>query len=47
MWTTIALLLIYCCIVIGLSMHFKKLNRLADAGERPALEGEEGFRYAP
>lgn len=47
MWTTITLQILYCIVTISLSMYFKRQNRLADEGKRPALEGVEGFRYAP
>lgn len=46
MWTTIGMILAYACITFSMSMYFKKQNRLADEGKRPALEGVEGFRYA-
>lgn len=47
MWATIAMQLVYSVITLVMSMLFKKWNRLADEGRRPALEGVEGFRYAP
>jgi hypothetical protein len=47
MWSTIAMQILYCIATIALSMHLKRENRLADEGKRPALEGVEGFRYAP
>lgn len=46
MWTTVVMILAYACITFSMSMYFKKQNRLADEGKRPALEGVEGFRYA-
>ncbi|KAJ9608798.1 hypothetical protein H2200_006569 [Cladophialophora chaetospira] len=47
MWTTICLQLAVCVVTFATSMHLKRLNSLADEGIRPALEGVEGFRYAP
>ena len=47
MWSTIAMQLVYSAITLSLSFHFRRLNRLADEGKRPALERVEGFRYAP
>jgi hypothetical protein len=47
MWSTIAFQLLYSGIVLSLSMFFKRQNKLADEGKKPALEGVEGFRYAP
>ena len=46
MWATIAMILLYAVVTFCMSMYFKKQNRLADEGKRPALEGVEGFRYA-
>ncbi|KAJ9603253.1 hypothetical protein H2200_012031 [Cladophialophora chaetospira] len=46
-WSTIAMLILHCIMTFGLSMYLKRQNRLADEGNRPALEGVEGFRYAP
>jgi hypothetical protein len=47
MWATIAMQMLYSIVTISLSMYFKRQNKLADQGSRPALEGVEGFRYAP
>jgi hypothetical protein len=47
MWTTIVLQLLVCVVTFATSMYLKRQNRLADEGKRPALEGVEGFRYAP
>lgn len=47
MWTTIALQMLYVVLALGTSFFFKRQNKLADQGKRPALEGVEGFRYAP
>jgi hypothetical protein len=45
--TTICLELLHITFTFSLSMYFKRQNRLADHGKRPALEQVEGFRYAP
>ncbi|KAL5472872.1 hypothetical protein PMIN07_000293 [Paraphaeosphaeria minitans] len=47
MWATIALQMLYSVVTICMSMHFKRMNRLADEGKRTSLEGVKGFRYAP
>ncbi|EXJ63060.1 hypothetical protein A1O7_03505 [Cladophialophora yegresii CBS 114405] len=47
MWSTIAMQILYSAVTLGMSMYLKRQNRLADEGKRPALEGVEGFRYAP
>ncbi|KAF1846461.1 retrograde regulation protein 2 [Cucurbitaria berberidis CBS 394.84] len=47
MWATIAMQMLYSIATFCMSTHFKRMNRLADEGKRPALEGVEGFRYAP
>jgi len=47
MWSTIAMQILYCVLTVCMSMYLKRQNRLADEGKRPALEGVEGFRYAP
>ena len=47
MWATIAMQMLYSIVTFCLSMHFKRQNRLAEEGKKPALEGVEGFRYAP
>ncbi|KIV96769.1 hypothetical protein PV10_00590 [Exophiala mesophila] len=47
MWTTISLQIMTGIITFITSMWLKRQNRLADEGKRPALEGVEGFRYAP
>ena len=51
MWSTIAMLTLYIIITIGLSMHFKRQNKLADQakaeGREYILEKVPGFRYAP
>ncbi|RVX74793.1 hypothetical protein B0A52_01070 [Exophiala mesophila] len=47
MWTTISLQIMTGVITFITSMWLKRQNRLADEGKRPALEGVEGFRYAP
>lgn len=39
--------MLYSVATFGFSMYLKRQNRLADEGKRPALEGVEGFRYAP
>lgn len=46
MWSTIAMITVYAIATFSMSMYFKRENRLADEGKRPALEGVEGFRYA-
>lgn len=47
MWSTIAMQAL--CLIVSFltSMHLKRLNRLADEGKISALEGVEGFKYAP
>ena len=30
---------------VCMSMYWERVNKLADEGSRPALEGVEGFRY--
>ncbi|EON68750.1 hypothetical protein W97_08008 [Coniosporium apollinis CBS 100218] len=47
MWSTICMQLLYSLLTFSMSMYFKKQNKLADEGKKPALEGVEGFRYAP
>lgn len=47
MWATISMQMLYSLLTIAMSMYMKRENRLADEGKRPALEGAEGFRYAP
>jgi hypothetical protein len=47
MWATISMQMLYSIITFCLSMYSKKQNKLAAGGKRPALEGVEGFRYAP
>lgn len=47
MWATISMQILYSIVTFCMSMYFKRMNRLADEGKRPALEGVEGFRYAP
>jgi nicotinamide riboside transporter PnuC len=47
MWATISMQLLYSIITFVMSMLFKRWNRLANEGKKPALEGVEGFRYAP
>ncbi|KAH7069168.1 retrograde regulation protein 2 [Paraphoma chrysanthemicola] len=47
MWATISMQIVYSIVTICLSMYFKRQNKLADQGSRPALEEVEGFRYAP
>jgi hypothetical protein len=47
MWATIAMQIMYSIVTFCMSMYFKRQNRLADEGKKPALEGVEGFRYAP
>lgn len=47
MWTTIGLQMLYSIATICMSMHFRRMNRLADEGKKTSLEGVEGFRYAP
>ncbi|KAF2787119.1 pantothenate transporter [Melanomma pulvis-pyrius CBS 109.77] len=47
MWATIAMQFLYSIVTFCMSMYLKRMNRLADEGKRPALEGVEGFRYAP
>lgn len=47
MWTVIVLQIVYSLLTFSLSMWKIRQNRLADEGKRPALEGVEGFRYAP
>ncbi|KAF2107374.1 retrograde regulation protein 2 [Lophiotrema nucula] len=47
MWATISMQVLYSIVTFCLSMYFKRQNRLADEGKKPALEGVEGFRYAP
>jgi hypothetical protein len=47
MWATISMLILYSIATFVMSMYLKRQNKLADEGKRPALEGVEGFRYAP
>lgn len=47
MWATIAMEIVYIIVTFSMSMYLRKQNKLADEGKRPALEGVEGFRYAP
>ncbi|KAF2473587.1 retrograde regulation protein 2 [Lindgomyces ingoldianus] len=47
MWATISMQLLYSIVTFCMSMYFKRMNRLADEGKKPCLEGVEGFRYAP
>lgn len=47
MWTTISLQLATCIMTFFMSMYLKRQNKLADEGKILALEGVEGFRYAP
>lgn len=47
MWATIAMQMVYSIVTLCMSAYLKRMNRLADEGSRPALEGVEGFRYAP
>lgn len=47
MWATISMQILYSILTLCMSMHFKRMNRLADEGKKLALEGVEGFRYAP
>ncbi|KAL6703512.1 hypothetical protein ACN47E_009610 [Coniothyrium glycines] len=47
MWATISMQMVYSVITLTMSMLFTRWNKLADEGKRPALEGVEGFRYAP
>jgi hypothetical protein len=39
--------MLYSIVTIRMSMYFKRQNKLADEGKLSALEGVEGFRYAP
>jgi hypothetical protein len=47
MWATIAMQCLYSIATFCMSMYLKRMNKLADQGSRPALEGVKGFRYAP
>jgi hypothetical protein len=47
MWATIGMQILYSIVTFCMSMFLRKQNRLADEGKKPALEGVEGFRYAP
>lgn len=47
MWSTIAMQMLFIGIVTGLTVYFKKKNRLADEGVLNELEKVEGFRYTP
>ncbi|KAH4106416.1 hypothetical protein HBI81_157050 [Parastagonospora nodorum] len=47
MWATVAMQCVYSIVTFCMSMYLKRLNKMADRGSRPALEGVEGFRYAP
>ncbi|KAL3466756.1 major facilitator superfamily domain-containing protein [Aspergillus heterothallicus] len=47
MWSTIAMQMLYTVGTFGMSMYLRRQNRLADEGRVSALEGVEGFRYAP
>lgn len=47
MWATIAMQILYSIVTICMSVYLKRQNKLADEGRKPALEGVEGFRYAP
>jgi hypothetical protein len=39
--------MLYTVGTFGMSMYLRRQNRLADEGQISALEGVEGFRYAP
>lgn len=47
MWTTIGLQVLFIVVTFSLSMYFRRMNQLAGQGKVRALEGVEGFRYAP
>ncbi|KAF2018172.1 MFS general substrate transporter [Aaosphaeria arxii CBS 175.79] len=47
MWATISMQILHIILTFCMSLYFKRQNKLADEGHRPALEGVEGFRYAP
>ena len=47
MWATIGMQILYSVVTFCMSMYMKRMNKLADEGTKPALEGVEGFRYAP
>jgi hypothetical protein len=47
MWATIAMQFLYSVVTVCMSKYLERMNKLADQGSRPALEGVEGFRYAP
>ncbi|KAL2816879.1 major facilitator superfamily domain-containing protein [Aspergillus granulosus] len=47
MWSTIAMQMLYTIGTFCMSMYLQRRNRLADEGQVSALEGVEGFRYAP
>ncbi|CEL07812.1 hypothetical protein ASPCAL10966 [Aspergillus calidoustus] len=47
MWSTIAMQMLYTVGTFSMSMYLRRRNRLADEGQIAALEGVEGFRYAP
>lgn len=47
MYTSIGLWIAYAIGTFVMSMHYKRQNRLIDEGEILAIQGVEGFRYAP
>lgn len=47
MWTTIAMQVAYSIGTYAMSMYLKRKNKQVDEGKVTALEGVEGFRYAP
>jgi hypothetical protein len=47
MWATIAMQVAYSVGTFAMSMYLKRKNREVDEGKIAALEGVEGFRYAP
>ncbi|KAJ5960049.1 uncharacterized protein N7479_007199 [Penicillium vulpinum] len=47
MWATIAMQMLYILVTLGFSFYLNRQNRLVEEGKRDALEGVEGFRYAP
>lgn len=47
MWATIALQVAYSIGTFAMSMYLQRKNKQLDEGKVAALEGVEGFRYAP
>ncbi|KAI5450461.1 hypothetical protein NCC49_003083 [Naganishia albida] len=46
LWTTIGCQLLIISICLGLTFHFKSVNKKMDEGRQGPVEGVEGFRYS-